>query len=190
MRLRTTLICISTLLGACASAIQSPTTLQLDPVSRETEVRHARPRLNGEIFDPIESDPALASAFADADRKAERIVKNTKRDSLFVTQFWSEKKRILQADYGVTWRTPAEMNPQIEYANYGQPLLTDTERNVLATLVSGRKLDSERIHGMGREFNGDVWVSTTDQETDTARLYRFTGHDTEWSFLSVGTLEE
>jgi len=142
------------------------------------------------MFDPSESDPELTRTFAITDRKAERLVGNTKRDSGFITQFWSEKKRILQMEYGLTWRTPAEMNPQIRYANYGQPLLTDVERNALNTLVSGRKLESESVHGMGRDFDGMVWVSTKEKQTDTARIYRFTGHDTEWEFLDVGTLEE
>lgn len=190
MRLRGVLVGVLMLLHACSSAIQPDATIQRDPVFRETEVRHARPRLNGEVFDPSESDPALASAFASADRKAERIVGNTKRDSQFITSFWSEKKRILQVEFGVTWRTPAEMNPQIKYGNYGQPLLTEIERSTLEALVLARKLVSESIRGMSRNFDGGVWVSTTEKPTDTARIYSFTGHDTEWRFVNVGVLEE
>jgi hypothetical protein len=189
MLVRAALVGVLVLLAACSSTVRSGAAIQPDPVYRETEVRHARPRLNGELFDPSESDPALASAFASADQKAERLVGNTKRDSQFITKFWSEKKRILKAEFGVTWRTPAEMNPQIRYANYGQPMLTDDERSALESLVSSRKQASESIHGMWRGFDGTAWVSTEDRQTDTGRIYRFTGHDTEWTFVHVGVLE-
>jgi hypothetical protein len=157
MLVRAALIGVLVLLAACSSTVRSGAAIQPDPVYRETEVRHARPRLNGELFDPSESDPALASAFASADQKAERLVGNTKRDSQFITKFWSEKKRILKAEFGVTWRTPAEMNPQIRYANYGQPMLTDEERSALESLrklprpANSVMLDSPAENGRGDE---------------------------------------
>jgi hypothetical protein len=42
---------------------------------------------------------------------------------------------------------------------------------------------------MWRGFDGTAWVSTEDRQTDTGRIYRFTGHDTEWTFVHVGVLE-
>jgi hypothetical protein len=95
------------LLVACETSISR------DPVYRETEVRQSRPRLLGESFDSQESYPRLKSAFDTADRKAERAVGNVPRDAEFITRFWDAKRRILSREFGITWRTPAELNPQI-----------------------------------------------------------------------------
>jgi hypothetical protein len=178
------------LLTACPSPAWSGEAIQPDPVYRETELRHARPRLNGEVFDTGESDPALTEVFASADRKAERQVGNTPRDDQFITTFWAAKQRLLESEYGVSWRTPAELNPQIRYANYGQPELTGEERRVLGVHVSDRKQATESIREMFREFDGTVRVSTWEPQTDTVRHYTFVGHDTEWTFVDVGELEE
>jgi hypothetical protein len=98
--------------------------IQPDPVYRETEVRQSRPRLNGEVFDPQESDPALKDNFALVDRKAERVVGNVKRDSKFILHFWDAKKRILKDQFGIQWEAPVELNPGIKYDGYGQPKIT------------------------------------------------------------------
>ena len=61
--------------------------IQPDPIYRETIIRHARPRIVGEKFDPQESDPKLRAAFAAADAAAERRVGNVKRDGKFIFHF-------------------------------------------------------------------------------------------------------
>jgi hypothetical protein len=81
--------------------------IQPDPVYRETEVRQSRPRLNGEVFDSQESDPALKNKFALVDRKAERAVGNVPRGSKFILHFWEAKKRILKDQFGIQWKTPS-----------------------------------------------------------------------------------
>jgi hypothetical protein len=171
-------------LAACATDIQP------DPVYRETEIRQARPRLAGEQFDPQESDPALRSAFSAADQKAERAVGNVPRDSTFIVHFWNAKKRILSKEYGISWKTPAEMNPQIRYLSYGQPEVTELEKQSLREKMSERLAPGETVHGMLREFDGIVLVSTHNAATDTSKLYRFTGHDQSWTFLDEGVIEE
>lgn len=75
----------------------------------------------GEQFDPQERDPRLRGMFAAADAKAERAVANVPRDRRFVFRFWTAKKRVLKAKYGISWKTPAEINPTIVYDSYGQP---------------------------------------------------------------------
>jgi hypothetical protein len=94
-----------------------------DPIYRETEVRHARPRLSGEKFDRHETDPKLRAAFAAADAAAERRVANVKRDERFALKFWSAKKQILRRQFGIDWKSPAELNPTLAYDSYGQPRL-------------------------------------------------------------------
>lgn len=163
--------------------------IQPDAVYRETEVRQARPRLEGEVFDPQESDPALRDTFARVDRKAERAVGNVTRDSRFITEFWRVKKRILRKKYGIEWKTPAELNPNIAYANYGQPQVTAAEDRALRSLVVARlSASSEVIVGIDRSFEGVVRVWTRDPQADQSRLYRFAGHDESWTFIDVAEL--
>src|SRR5205085_10247798 len=97
--------------------------IQPDPIYRETVIRHAR-QLRGEKFDPHEYEPKLCVIFASADAAAERRVGNVKRDDKFIFHFWSAKKEILRQRYNIDWKTPADLNPQIAYASYGQPQIT------------------------------------------------------------------
>ena len=185
MRALTVLIGLLVVLAAEAGAIQP------DPVYRETEVRQARPRLIGEVFDPGESEPALKGTFATADRKAERAVGNVPRNSEFILHFWKAKKRILNDQFGIQWKTPAELNPNIKYANYGQPKITDTEERSLRAMVAPRLSSrSEDVRGINRSFEGIASVWTRDRQTQQIREYRFAGHDESWTFMEVLEWEE
>ena len=95
-------------------------------------LRHdAIPSLEQLLDHPVaETRLSLRSAFSAADQ-AERAVGNVPRDSKFIFHFWKVKKRILSKDYGISWRTPAEINPHIQYASYGQPEVTDLEKQSL-----------------------------------------------------------
>jgi hypothetical protein len=162
-----------------------------DPVYRETEVRQARPRLNGEVFDPQESDPALKDRFAFADRKAERAVGDVPRDSKFIWHFWEAKRRILKAKFGIQWKTPAELNPRIKYDGYGQPKITIAEDRVLRELVTPRLSNSsEEVRGIDRSFEGVAEVWTSDSKTRQIGLYTFAGHDDHWIFIEGGKAVE
>ncbi len=163
--------------------------IQQDPVYRETEVRLSRPRLNGEVFDPQESDPALKNEFALADRKAERVVGNVKRGSNFILHFWDAKKRILRDRFGIQWKTPAELNPRIKYDGYG-PKITAAEEHALRALVAPRlSPGSEEVRGIDRSFEGLGEVWTSDSRTRQIGLYTFAGHDDQWTFVEGGKVE-
>jgi len=165
--------------------------IQPDPVYRETEVRLARPMVSGEKFDPQESDRALKEKFAIADRQAERAVGNVERDSEFIFHFWKAKKRILRDQFGIQWKTPAELSPGVAYANYGQPKITSAENHTLRALVAPRLSSaSEKIQGIERGFEGVASVWTRDLQTDQIREYRFVGHDDSWKFIEVSEWEE
>src|SRR5438067_2189468 len=112
--------------------------IQADPVWRETAVRHARPRAAGEKFDPQESDPKLREVFAAADAAAKRRVANVKRDEKFIFHFWSAKKDVLRHKYGIDWKSPAELNPQMAYASYGQPQITQREIDEITPVIRKR----------------------------------------------------
>jgi hypothetical protein len=168
-----------------------PAGRQADPIYRETEIRLSRPRLNGEIFDPQETDPLLKGQFAIADRKAELAVKDIDRDLGFIFQFWDAKQRILRDQFGIHWNTPAELNPSIVYANYGQPNITDAENRALRTLaIPLLSSSSEQMRGVTRSFEGIASVWTRDTQTEQIREYRFTGHDDSWTFIEVSKWEE
>jgi hypothetical protein len=183
MGIRAITLCVTLALTGCATAIQP------DPVYRETEIRQARPRLASEQFDPQESNPSLRWAFSFADQKAERAVGNLPRDSEFIFHFWKVKKRILRKDYGISWRTPAEINPQIKYASYGQPEVTEREKQSLREETAKLLAPGEIVRDFSREFEGIAWVSTHNANTDTNKIYRFTGHDQTWALLDEAVIE-
>jgi hypothetical protein len=161
--------------------------IQPDPVYRETEVRQSRPRLNGEVFDPQETDPVLKDKFALVDRKAERVVGNVPRDSKFILHFWEAKKRILKDQFGIQWKTPAELNSSIRYDDYGQPKITAAEDLALRAQVAPRlSSSSEEVRRIDRSFEGVAEVWTGDRQTKQIWLYTFAGHDDQWTFIERG----
>jgi len=165
--------------------------IQPDPIYRETVIRHARPRLDGERFDPQEDNPALAEAFASADKKAERSVGNVARDADFVFHFWKAKKRILQEEFGISWKSPADLNPWISYSNYGQPKINDAEFASIKAFVQANLLGrGERVVGASRMFDGDVIAVTFEPDSGIVRHYHLLGHDQKWALVSVGIFEE
>ena len=171
------------LTAACSSL-----TIQPDPVYRETQVRHSRPALDGERFDPQEVEPRLSEAFQAADRKAERKVGNVPRDQNFIQNFWQAKKRILKNDYGVNWMSPGELNPTIRYGSYGQPEITMLEKQSILAAVKDHLDSHESVVAVWREFEGDVWVSTKSNQDDRSRYYVLSGHDSTWSVVRNGEL--
>jgi hypothetical protein len=151
-----------------------------DPVWEETAVRHWRPHVEGEIFDPQEFDFALRDEFASVDREAEREVGNVRRDNKFIFAFWAAKKRLLEEHFHINWKSPAELNPQIEYDSYGQPKVTQAERKRIARAVRPRLGAKESIHAIWREFNGTINISTHSTADKESRIYYARGTDGKW----------
>jgi len=185
---RLLLLVIPLLAVSCASTNEE---IQPDPIYRETEIRHSRPRLAGEVFDSKESDPAYKEIFAGADKSAERAVGNVPRDSDFVFHFWEEKKRILKSEYGIDWESPAELNPHISYGRNGQPGISSTESDAARAVVSANLVsESEEIVGEYRTFRGELFVVTQDSDSRTVRHYELYGHDQIWEIKRVCELSE
>ncbi|MBD1812991.1 hypothetical protein NDA07_01485 [Microcoleus vaginatus DQ-U2] len=63
--------------------------------------------------DPIEDDPKFKSIIEAAEREAEAELANEPEVLGYCHQFWSTKTRILKEKYGVDWKSPAEMNPDV-----------------------------------------------------------------------------
>ena len=77
----------------------------------------------GHLYDPIEDDLALRPMFAEADREAKRQLEERRAKQgrpgkpwLGDGHFYSGvKKQFLRDKYGIEWRTPAEMNPNVAF---------------------------------------------------------------------------
>jgi hypothetical protein len=70
--------------------------------------------------DPIEDDPKVKPVIAAAEREADQelaeVTKGWNPGQLGYCHLrWSVKKRILREGYGIEWRTPAEMNPNVAF---------------------------------------------------------------------------
>jgi hypothetical protein len=63
--------------------------------------------------DPIEHDPKSKVILEAAEREAEDELANVPRGLGFCQRFWRTKQRILKEKYGLSWKTPDEMNPHI-----------------------------------------------------------------------------
>jgi len=154
-------------------------------VSQETVIRQRRPRLEGEKFDPQESNPRFRSVFARADAAAERRVGNIPRDKKFIFYFWSVKKEILERTYGINWKTPAELNPSILYDSYGQPQLTAREIRRITPIVQKHLHHiGEKITSFERTFDGDVYVWTRVGNAEARGQYVVTAAGQSWKITA------
>jgi hypothetical protein len=70
---------------------------------------------NGEHHrvDPAEDDPEMATVLLRATLETESELAGVDQGMEFWHRYWHMKQRILHERYGVTWRTPVELNPQI-----------------------------------------------------------------------------
>jgi hypothetical protein len=85
--------------------------------SRDGQRYGSAPTRNGHRYDPIEDDPKIQVQLKAADEEADQELaqKGVKNKAGSCHVFWEPKKRILREKYGIDWRTPAEMNPEITF---------------------------------------------------------------------------
>ncbi|QCZ92137.1 hypothetical protein [Salinimonas iocasae] len=172
-----------------SSSLLAEQAIQPDPIYQETKIRNSRPMVDGEVFDAQEQDPNLASIFAEADRLAERKVGNVPRNIDFVHAFWGQKKKILKGNYGIKWHSPAELNPQINYGAYGQPLITELEeRAILNYLMAIFDLSDHEIISIKRNFEGEVSIRTKTKNGNNHYSYIVEGADNSWRFLKLNEI--
>jgi hypothetical protein len=65
------------------------------------------------LQDPIEMDPRTIPLLLRAALETEAELEGCERGTGFCHLYWQTKKRILQERYGVSWKSPAEMNPEL-----------------------------------------------------------------------------
>ena len=63
--------------------------------------------------DPIEWTAEYEEVIAEADEKAHALLADEPRGMGFCFVYWPTLQRILFQDYGIRWRSPAEMNPGV-----------------------------------------------------------------------------
>jgi hypothetical protein len=73
----------------------------------DDEIRH----------DPVEDDPAIAPLIALAEREAMAQLEASgfKIQIGYCMLFWMTKQQILLERYGIAWKSPAQMNPDIKF---------------------------------------------------------------------------
>ena len=63
-------------------------------------------------YDPVEDTPEYKAIKDELERKIKaRIGENCGMG--YCHLYWSTKRAILAADYGIKWRSPAELNPRV-----------------------------------------------------------------------------
>tara|TARA_B100000315_G_C14395764_1_gene504145 strand:- start:641 stop:853 length:213 start_codon:yes stop_codon:yes gene_type:complete len=63
--------------------------------------------------DPQEDDPRLGRITRKAEVQVEKNLESYPKHFGFCHRHWEEKKRILKETYGISWKSPADMNPEI-----------------------------------------------------------------------------
>ncbi len=68
-------------------------------------------------IDPIENDPLIAPLIAEAEKLANIELEEQKVEINrgFCHLFWKTKKRILKEQFGIEWKSPAEMNKGLRF---------------------------------------------------------------------------
>ena len=80
-----------------------------------TEGRKFIDPIADECHDPIEDDPAIRPLLEEAKVLAEAELSGVARGMGFCHLLWQTKQRIMLERFGITWFSPAEMNPNIRY---------------------------------------------------------------------------
>lgn len=67
-------------------------------------------------LDPIESSEEYLKIRFDVEKEVDDILSEIDSSDLpFCLRYWTAKKRVLKDTFGIDWRTPEEMNPEIRF---------------------------------------------------------------------------
>ena len=64
------------------------------------------------LHDPVEDTPAYRAIKDELEKKIRARI-GEPRGMGFCYVYWRVKREILEKDYGIKWRSPSEMNPQV-----------------------------------------------------------------------------
>ncbi|MDD2337170.1 MAG: BPTI/Kunitz-type proteinase inhibitor domain-containing protein [Geobacteraceae bacterium] len=70
---------------------------------------------SGLYYDPVEDDPRYAEVFKTIDDEVKKVLADypQRGGRGSVTIYWETKKSLLKQKYGIDWRSPGELNPQV-----------------------------------------------------------------------------
>jgi len=70
---------------------------------------------SGLAHDPVEDDPRYADTFEKIDDEVKDLLADhpLRGSHGFVNIYWDTKKQLLKKKYGIDWRSPGELNPQV-----------------------------------------------------------------------------
>jgi len=80
-----------------------------------TEAKNA---FSSEILrDPLEREERFLKIRYDLEKSVDEFLVNSEEDlsDPFCIRYWNAKKRLLSERFGLEWKTPAEMNPEIQF---------------------------------------------------------------------------
>jgi hypothetical protein len=102
-------------LGTCR-ALCEPVTVK-DTQVESPEIKPLGKKRSGLDYDPVEDDPRYAEIFKSIDDEVkESLADHPQRGSEgFVNIYWRTKKGLLKQKYGIDWRSPGELNPQVRF---------------------------------------------------------------------------
>lgn len=86
----------------------------IDPEVSDEEFLEAEKQYRKKVFDPVQRTPQWEEIIYDVERECAHRLQGIKRYRGFCHKRWGVKKEIL-AQYGIQWRSPANMNPKIRY---------------------------------------------------------------------------
>ena len=66
-------------------------------------------------YDPIEDDPRHRAAFADVNECVRSRYGGQQNELGVLREMWDYKKRLLRLEYGIEWRSPADLNPCVVF---------------------------------------------------------------------------
>ncbi len=67
-----------------------------------------------EKIDPIESDPKYKEILSSVDKEIEKKYGDSPPMG-YCHMLWAKKKQILKEKHGIDWKSPADLNPHIQF---------------------------------------------------------------------------
>ena len=68
-------------------------------------------------LDPVEGEDAYLNCRFEVEEKVDELLSSDPDSPVpFAIRYWMTKKNVLSEDFGIAWKTPAEMNPNIRFS--------------------------------------------------------------------------
>ncbi len=68
------------------------------------------------LTDPVEHTDEFLLVRFDVEAKVDKAISMSENiDDPYCLRYWNEKQRILKEEFGIEWKTPAQMNPNIRF---------------------------------------------------------------------------